>query len=654
MSAIPIITSEIFVAYSQCPRKAFLLLFSEDRGKLHDYSLILEERRQNNRAQYLEKFLQSYPEARMYDIKAFKKHELLVEAKLRSEQLEAYCTVLNKADTNSAYRRTSYNPTIVTGTYSVTPEQKTELLFVGSVLGQIQKQLPAVGQIVSMDGKAHRVHLESGYKSIKPSLKMLQNWCNKPPIDPPPLILNPNCPSCQFQQICRQQAEKENNLSLLDRMTPKAIQKYNKRGIFTVQQLSYLFKPRRKRKKRKNPEPIKHSLELQALAIRENKIYIQEMPELTRQSMELFLDIEGIPDQQFYYLIGLLVCEGEKCIQYSFWADTPEEEEMIWKQFLSKLSEYPEASIYHYGSYEIKAISKLAKRYTTDIEKVIKHLININSYIYGKIYFPTFSNRLKEIGTLIGASWASPNSSGLQSLVWRYQWEENPHSTYKKNLLVYNNGDCNALKLLTNKIYEISSQDGLNSCIAFADEKRKLSTEVGKEIHSHLEFILKSSHADYDRKKIAFRDRGNDRIHKRQKDNQKDHKRFVRVAPLKANKTIEVPVITNCKKCSEELSQDKQQAISIIVIDLNFTKSGYRKVIYLYKGFKSYCNLCKRYSAPDVFCRSLGGYVFGHGFKSWIVYQRISLRLSYRLIAKNSISRLTCKVRGARSFIKQA
>ena len=287
MSDIPIITSEIFVAYSQCPRKAFLLLFSEDKGKPHDYPLILEERRENNRAQYLEKFLQSHLEARKYDQKAFKKYEFLVEAILRSEQLEAYCAVLTKADTSSAYRRSSYEPTIITGTYSITPEQKTELLFVGAVLGRIQKQLPAAGHIVGMDGKAHRVQLESGYKSIKPLLKILQNWYKTPPSEPPDLILNKHCPSCKFQQTCRQQAEKENNLSLLERMTVKAIQKYNKRGIFTVQQLSYLFKPRRKRKKRKNPESVKHSLELQALAIREQKIYIQEMPELTRQPRDL-------------------------------------------------------------------------------------------------------------------------------------------------------------------------------------------------------------------------------------------------------------------------------------------------------------------------------------------------------------------------------
>ncbi|MEO1300616.1 MAG: IS66 family transposase, partial [Cyanobacteria bacterium J06636_16] len=161
------ITSEIFAAYSQCPRKAFLLLFSKDQGKSHDYPLILEERRQNNRFQYLEKFLECHPEARMYDTRAFKKHEFLVDATLRSEHLEAYCAVLTKVHTNSENRRISYEPTIATGTYSIVSEQKVELLFVGLVLGQIQKRLPDLGRIISMDGKAHRIQLKNGYRGIK-------------------------------------------------------------------------------------------------------------------------------------------------------------------------------------------------------------------------------------------------------------------------------------------------------------------------------------------------------------------------------------------------------------------------------------------------------------------------------------------------------
>ena len=55
---------------------------------------------------------------------------------------------------------------------------------------------------------------------------------------------------------CRQEAEKDDNLSLLDRITPPLLRKYHAKGIFTVNQLSYLFRPRRSRKKVKRPVRI--------------------------------------------------------------------------------------------------------------------------------------------------------------------------------------------------------------------------------------------------------------------------------------------------------------------------------------------------------------------------------------------------------------
>ncbi len=112
--------------------------------------------------------------------------------------------------------------------------------------------------------------------------------------------------------ICREQAEKADDLSLLDRVTPKLIQRYQKKGIFTVNQLSYTFKPRRSKKRTRKIAPA-HKLEVQALALRTNKIYIQELPTLQRHPVELFLDIEGIPDQHGYYLFGLLVSQNGHC-----------------------------------------------------------------------------------------------------------------------------------------------------------------------------------------------------------------------------------------------------------------------------------------------------------------------------------------------------
>ena len=38
----PTITSEVVVAYAQCPRKAYLLLFSPEQGQPHEYVCMVD------------------------------------------------------------------------------------------------------------------------------------------------------------------------------------------------------------------------------------------------------------------------------------------------------------------------------------------------------------------------------------------------------------------------------------------------------------------------------------------------------------------------------------------------------------------------------------------------------------------------------------
>ena len=52
-------------------------------------------------------------------------------------------------------------------------------------------------------------------------------------------------------------------------------------------------------------------------------------------------------------LIGLLICEHGRATQHSLWAETAEDEESIWKKFVQKVSEYPDAPIYHLNNAQI-------------------------------------------------------------------------------------------------------------------------------------------------------------------------------------------------------------------------------------------------------------------------------------------------------------
>jgi predicted RecB family nuclease len=82
---------------------------------------------------------------------------------------------------------------------------------------------------------------------------------------PPDLVLNRHCAECEFRARCRQKAAETDDLSLLAGMTEKDRKKLRSKGIFTVTQLSYTFRPRR-RAKRLRDKREKYHPSLKALA----------------------------------------------------------------------------------------------------------------------------------------------------------------------------------------------------------------------------------------------------------------------------------------------------------------------------------------------------------------------------------------------------
>ena len=154
---------------------------------------------------------------------------------------------------------------------------------------------------------------------------------------PPNLVLIPHCAECEFQTRCRQKALENDDLSLLSGMTEKERKKLHDKGIFTVTQLSYTFRPRRRPKGvRDKREKYHHSL--RALAIRQNKIHIVGNPEITIEGTPVYLDVEGLPDRDSYYLIGVRVGDCDPAVQHSLWADSVEDERKIWNEFIGILA----------------------------------------------------------------------------------------------------------------------------------------------------------------------------------------------------------------------------------------------------------------------------------------------------------------------------
>jgi hypothetical protein len=377
-------------------------------------------------------------------------------------------------------------------------------------------------------------------------------------------------------------------------------------------------------------------VELQALAIRTGKIYLQQVPKIVRANVELFLDIEGVPDRGFYYLFGVLVGRDQTRRYHAFWADDPEQERTAFDALLSRLNEHPDAPIYHYARYEKQALAVLERRHGANCGSVRKRLVNINASVHGNVYFPVRSNALKSIGRYLGATWSSPEASGLQSLAWRHRWEESGENRYKDLLIAYNEEDCRALLLLTDELTKIvrTADSNLNlNNIDFADRPKQQCTEEAGEIHRRFDAILKSAHADYPMNRIALREaaaEGSGVVRKRGA--RKGHQAYQRIAPVKIGRIIHVWPRRICPRHKGEVLTRTDRQIQKTRIDLVFSKAGCRKSVTRYVGQKAFCQRCRIYYGPPSLGRSYQ--LFGKGFQAWAIHQRIVLRLPYRVITQ--------------------
>jgi predicted RecB family nuclease len=466
--------------------------------------------------------------------------------------------------------------------------------------------------------KILKVRFSSYEKDAKIQMESITHDCSD-------FCLSKQCKVCEYSSYCFDKAIQSDHLSLLSKIVSKKVEYYEKKGIFTLTQLSYLYRPRRKKKAQ---EKAVHNIELQALAIRTNKIHIKHPPSINRTDIELFIDIEGLPNSDFYYLIGIVVKSNNSLEYVHFWANNKSEEVKMWHDFLVFIESYPNANLYHYGNFEVAVFKKLKTKYKTKNCIIEERMINLNSMIYGKIYFPVYSNDLKSIGKYLGATWIDKKSDGIQSIVWRYKWE-NGEEDYKSKLINYNSEDCYALLKLIDKLTELRdhiNSNSISSSINFVDNIKKQTSENSKVIHTQFNAILKYASEDYEKKKFSLQHI----LNAKTSGDIKSHKGVSRKIPkTKNSKQVMSRKICPVHKIKLNPSKRTQEWV---MTDIVFTKNSIRKQVIKYYGYKAFCPECSRYYPPPQIEKRRH---FGHNFLIWILYQRMFLRLPYNVIQSN-------------------
>lgn len=460
------ITSKIFEAYLKCPTKCFFRSTGEsptENAYAEWFCIQNEVYHQDGINRLSEKFSQDECVSNPYmgDLKTAK-WRLATNFVARARELESNIHAVERTPSEGGGKNVLFVPIRFSFTNKLTQDDKLLLAFDAFILSEMLGREVSFGRIIHGDNHSTvKIKTSSLAKRVKKIIEKIVDLTSGDAL--PDLVLNRHCGECEFQDRCRQKAVEKDDLSLMTSLKEKERKKFHSKGIFSVTQLSFTFRPRRRSKRmRDKRERYHHSLK--ALTIRDGKIHIVGNPELKINGTPVYFDVEGIPDRDFYYLIGLRVHTGDEVVRHSFWADSIDDENKIWSDFLGILSKIENPILIHYGSYETTFLKRMCDRHGQPPEdsvagKSVRSPVNILSLIYAQVYFPGFSNGLKDTAGFLGFKWTDANPSGLKSIVWRHDWERAHDNATQERLIEYNTEDCEALSLVTQMILKICAQD---------------------------------------------------------------------------------------------------------------------------------------------------------------------------------------------------
>jgi predicted RecB family nuclease len=636
-----LITDDIFHAFLQCETKAHLKLAGAvgNQRQFPEWERHLVE---DYKQQCYRQWRADFGEAACLVGVTFP-HDLdssgcrlVMHCTVRAQELQAHLHAVERMAAPDKPNCSPYLPIRCVPREKITTQDKLLLAFDALVLGTMSGHVPRFGKIIHGCERATvKIEMAGLMDMVKTVVGKIAAQQANP--TPPPLMLNPHCAACDFTARCRQIAVEKDELSLLANMTAKERQQQHAKGIFSVTQLSYTFRARRK-PKRFAATPAKYSHALRALALREGKIHIAGHPALPIHGTPVYLDVEGIPDRDFYYLIGVRIKSDDAYVHHAFWANAPSEEQTIWAAFLQTLTTIEQPQLIHYGSYETTFLKRMQARYREVVEppafldQLIAASVNVLSVIYAQIYFPTYSNGLKEIAHYLGFQWSESDASGLYTLMWHSQWECSKDAGLKQKLVTYNAEDCAAVERVASAVMQLCSRQPESATASNHESIHTDSLQREEPYHfgnvhfsmPELESINQAAYWDYQRDKVYVR--SSERLKRVAR------KRAVnRRKALPINTVVTCPSLEYCPACKATDILERKRT-SKIVYDLKFGRAGMKRWIVKYWYHCYVCCQCDvTFSSHP---RPWTGTKYGFNILAYFIQHIIELHMSQRAVVQ--------------------
>jgi uncharacterized protein len=354
------------------------------------------------------------------------------------------------------------------------PKQEYQVVaaFHALVLAAVQGVIPNTAWLLLRGNMGtyrppHAVDLEKWIPQTQSILKEFIDSLEAPEA-PEVFISRQRCNLCRWYSQCYAVAQSQRHLSLLPGVTPTRYTQLQALDVTTVESLANTSPCELENLPGFDGE-VAPKLIVQAQAVLEKRPLILDYPAnpvgyksrlISKNTdistynfapVELYFDIEAQPELNLDYLLGVLVVDRQTNREnfYSFLAETPEEEAFIWQEFLDLVWQYPQAPIFHFCSYEVDTVKRLAKLYRTPrshIEPLLTRFVDIYEHVTQTVALPVESYALKAIARWLGFEWRDPEASGAKCIYWYDEWLNTGDRALLDIIQRYNEDDCRATR----------------------------------------------------------------------------------------------------------------------------------------------------------------------------------------------------------------
>ena len=494
-----LITDSLLLDYNRCPRRAFLNIHGDPKQKDPERDFLDKLRQENKRhiALVLDNYYPHYEKLPFSQISLKEKAQATIalmeqgvdciyqgllwvddNTSTSLEWQENFLRImpfgydylgkphlLIKQPGQSKFGNWLYYPVSIHLGRKAKPEYKLLATFYAQLLAIIQETSPPTPELIIRPLKQFSVDTVQWL----PKLELIINECVTTlttPQEPELFISRQRCSLCHWHSHCYAIAKYQGHLSLVPGVTPSRYGSLQDIGIITTESLAQA-----------NSDTIQEmlgrelgeKLQQQAYSIVNNNPIPRPQPQyqllesLAEKTVELYFDIEAEPERNLDYLLGVVMVDRLSQTQtfYPFLAETPEEEGIIWQQFLEFVNSYDQAPIFHFSDYEKDTIKRLGNLYGTpypQVEDLVNRLIDLHHFVITSVIFPVENYSLKSLGNWLGFNWRDAGVSGDQCVCWYDQWLTTGDRSIIESILRYNEDDCLATLHLKNWLQEFFSK----------------------------------------------------------------------------------------------------------------------------------------------------------------------------------------------------